>query len=340
MARKTKINILFTCVGRRVALVESFRLAADRLGMKCRIVGTDVDRLSPALYVCDEHLITSPIHNRRYIPQLAALIEKHKIDLLVPTIDTELKSLSDNKDRLERAGARVLVSAPEVIEICQDKRKTYKFLLDHEFGTPATWIARNVKPTDLRFPVFLKPWDGSASKGNAVARHPQQVRYWKKQIPNCLIQEFIRGQEYTCDVYVDFSMRVRCVVPRKRIQARAGEVSKGQTVKRATMMRQCKRLVETLGAGPGVITIQCFLGADGQIKFIEINPRFGGGVPLSIKAGADFPKWLLQELSGRRPRIKFDAWQDRFYMLRYDDAVWCTQTSGRTLRATRARPRR
>jgi carbamoyl-phosphate synthase large subunit len=77
-----------------------------------------------------------------------------------------------------------------------------------------------------------------------------------------------------------------------------------------------------LGAGPGVITLQLFLTNDDKLKFIEINPRFGGGVPLSIKAGADFPKWILQGLHGRRTNIRLDGFKDNLIMLRYDDEVW------------------
>ena len=91
-------------------------------------------------------------------------------------------------------------------------------------------------------------------------------------------------------------------------------------------MSQAARLVETLGAGPGVITLQLFLTPDKKVKFIEINPRFGGGVPLSIKAGADFPKWILQECLGYRPRINATGVKDGLIMLRYDSEVWLENT--------------
>jgi carbamoyl-phosphate synthase large subunit len=71
-----------------------------------------------------------------------------------------------------------------------------------------------------------------------------------------------------------------------------------------------------------VITTQCFLTSSGGIKFIEINPRFGGGVPLAIEAGADFPKWILQQLIGQQPKIAADGFEDKLIMLRYDSEVW------------------
>jgi carbamoyl-phosphate synthase large subunit len=87
-------------------------------------------------------------------------------------------------------------------------------------------------------------------------------------------------------------------------------------------MKQAANLAEKLGAGPGVITLQLFLTSDSKIKFVEINPRFGGGAPLSIKAGANFPKWILQALSGKKPNIRFDGFKDNLIMLRYDSEVW------------------
>ena len=161
----------------------------------------------------------------------------------------------------------------------------------------------------------------------------KELLFFAKRIPNAICQEFIEGTEHTCDVYVDFSMKVRCVVPRKRIEVRAGEVSKAQVVKHLRVMSEAARLVETLGAGPGVITLQLFLTDDDNVKFIEINPRFGGGAPLSIKAGADFPKWILQELLGRRTNIRFDGFKNNLIMLRYDEGVWLEKPDrGRAVR--------
>ena len=77
-----------------------------------------------------------------------------------------------------------------------------------------------------------------------------------------------------------------------------------------------------MSAGPAVITVQLIKNGGNKIHIIEINPRFGGGVPLSIKAGANFPKWILQQLIGVKPRIKMDGFKDELIMLRYDSEVW------------------
>jgi carbamoyl-phosphate synthase large subunit len=318
-----RINVLFTCIGRRVSLLERFRRAAHSLGIKACFLGTDTTPLSPALQVCDASFLVKPTTDPRYIRQLFDIVKDNKVTLIVPTVDLDLGILARNKAAFAKLGCTVLVSEPEVVDICQDKRKTRKFLSAHGFDSPQTFTPREIlAKKKLSFPYFLKPWDGYASRGNAVVKSREELAFFSKRIPHCIVQEFVKGTEYTCDVFVDFDMKVRCVVPRMRIETRSGEVSKGQIVKNKKLMAAAAKVVELLGAGPGVITIQCFFTPAGGIKFIELNPRFGGGAPLAIEAGADFPRWILEQLIGKDPKIVPDGFEDKLIMLRYDSAVW------------------
>jgi len=317
------INVLFTCIGRRVSLLRSFRRAARQLKIKASLFGTDTSELSSALQLCDKRFLIKPTSHPDYIKELLKIVKANKVKLLVPTVDLDLKALANNRRKFASLGCCVLVSRPAVVDVCQNKIKTYRFLVKNGFDTPVTMSARAaLSKRRLNWPCFVKPRDGYASRGNAVVNNRKELLCFTKRIPNAICQEFIKGTEYTCDVYVDFDMKVRCVVPRKRIEVRAGEVSKGQVVKEPVIMSESARLVERLGAGPGVITLQLFLTGKGAVKFIEINPRFGGGVPLSIKAGANFPKWILQELLGGKINIRFDGFKDKLLMLRYDGEVW------------------
>jgi carbamoyl-phosphate synthase large subunit len=318
-----KVSILFTCVGRRVSLLKSFRRAGRQLKTNLSLLGTDTTELSSAMQLCDKGFQVKPTEHTDYIKQLLSIIRANNIKLLIPTVDLDLKLLAQNKPKFAAAGCRVLVSTPDVVGICQDKRKTFRFLVKNGFDTPITMSPRNaLSRKNFSWPCFLKPWDGYASRGTAIAHNREELLFFAKRVPNCIVQEFIKGSEHTCDVYVDFNMKVRCVVPRKRIEVRSGEVSKGQVVKHLRIMDEAARLVEVLGAGPGVITLQLFLTDDEKIKFVEINPRFGGGAPLSIKAGANFPKWILQELLGQKANIHFNGFRDNLIMLRYDCEVW------------------
>jgi carbamoyl-phosphate synthase large subunit len=305
LKNKGELNILFSCIGRRVSLLNSFRKAAKELKISACLIGTDITELSSAMQLCDKTFLVKPIKHPRYISQLLSIVKNNNVKLLIPTVDLDLKLLAKNKPRFTAIGCRVLVSSMQVVDICQDKRKTYRFMLKNGFDTPLTISART-----------------------AIRKSKQKAENTRLNWPpNCIVQEFIKGTEFTCDVYVDFSMKVRCVVPRKRIEIRAGEVSKSQIIKNGNIMHQAAEVVTKLGAGPGVITLQLFLTDDGRVKFIEINPRFGGGVPLSIKAGANFPKWILREILGEKINIRFNGFKDKLIMTRYDAEVWIDHSS-------------
>jgi carbamoyl-phosphate synthase large subunit len=148
--------------------------------------------------------------------------------------------------------------------------------------------------------------------------------------------EFVEGLEHTLDVYVGLTGVPRCVVPRARWQVRSGEVCKGVVVKDRRVMEGGQRVVEALGPSVrGLVTLQCIVTADHRVRFIEINPRFGGGAPLGIAAGADYPAWLIQELCGQTPEIEFDGFRDGVCMLRYDWSVFMPLEENRTPRLTR-----
>ena len=121
---------------------------------------------------------------------------------------------------------------------------------------------------------------------------------------------------------IDFTGQVRCVVPRLRIATRAGEISKGITVKNQDIMSAGKKVAEALPGAIGCLNIQCFQLPNNQIVFIEINPRCGGGVPLSIKAGANYPQWILEMLIQRDVSIAIDDWQEGVVMLRHDESFF------------------
>ncbi len=331
------LRVLFTCIGRRVELLSAFRRAGTDLGIDLQVHGADASRLSPALYHVDKAHIVPPLSDRRYIKTLVDLARKSKIELLVPLIDTELSLLASAVDRFAEVGCRALVSSPSVVQVCRDKIATYRALKAAGIDTPATWTwGEAVKRKRHRFPYFLKPRAGSAAMGNYRVNNREELQAFGKCVTDPIVQEFVDGEEHTLDVYTGFDGRPRCVVPRKRLEVRTGEVSKALVVKDPAIMAAGRSVAQMLAECCGVITVQCMVakgpakpGLPRRIRVIEINPRFGGGVPLAIHAGADFPKWILSELLGKKPRINPTGFRADIAMLRFDDSVFVPNASER-----------
>ena len=316
-------NTLFTSIGRRVSLVQHFRKVLSDLELEGKLVGADMLLSAPAIHVVDKKYQVCRVTDENYIPQLLDICEKEAIDLLIPLIDTELLILAENKERFKEVRTTALISDPDAIRITMDKYNTHKFLTEKSFDAPEVIdVDGALGRDDIEYPLLVKPARGSASIGVTKIESKEDLEYFKDKIPNPILQEYLDGYEHTLDVLVDFDGKVRCVVPRKRLEVRAGEVSKGMTVKDNRIIAIGKRVVEALKGALGPITVQGFLTGDGKFKLTEINPRFGGGHPLAIAAGADYPRWIIEMMLGRDPEIKLDGWEDGLVMLRYDEAVF------------------
>ncbi len=319
----SQFNILFTSVGRRVALIKNFKKSLKELNLLSNIVTTDIKINAPAAFIADFQEGVPHLSDPDYVVILKELCKKHQIKLLIPLIDPELHILSLHQQEFKRIGVTILVSSQETNQICSDKRNTYKFFKKIGVQTPEILNPEEILANpEAKYPFLIKPADGSCSIGVTKIRNARELEFFKDYIPNAIVQEFVVGEEYTLDILVDFQAQVRCVVPRLRIETRAGEISKGVTVKNPALIAAGKKVVEALPGAKGCITVQCFLTLNNEIKFIEINPRFGGGFPLSYQAGADFPGWMIEMMLGRDPDISIDGWLDGIAMLRYDDAIF------------------
>ncbi|MFH1748078.1 MAG: ATP-grasp domain-containing protein [Planctomycetota bacterium] len=314
------LTLLFTCVGRRIELLQSFRAAAKRLGYKLRIVAVDNDVTAPGLICADEPVVVPPAKDPQYLPTLLETVARYQADALIPTTDTDLPVISAHRAEFDAAGCIALIADLDVIRICRNKLKTYRFLHENGIDTPASYTVEEIlSRSQLDFPLFSKPLSGSAGQRVNRINDRLDLEYFTKRYDDLIIQEFVDGQEYTLDAYVGLNGQTRCVVPRARWQVRTGEVCKGVVVKDPRIMAAGRRVVDALGNSPrGVVTLQCILTPDQRIRFIEINPRFGGGAPMAIAAGADFPAWLLQELRGEIAPVTFDGFRHGLCMLRFD----------------------
>ncbi|KPH75932.1 ATP-grasp domain-containing protein [Oceanobacillus caeni] len=316
------INVLITSAGRRVELIKCFKEARDDMNLEGNVVAVDIDNTAPALYHADKHYIISRINDKNYITDLIKVCNEENIHLIVPTIDTELLKLSEYREFIQKnTNARVLISDKSVIEICRNKFNTQRFFIENNFGVPRLIEKKDIENKNYDFPLFIKPLNGSSSINTFKVNSEKELDFFLNYVPNPIVQEYVSGEEYTIDVFTDFESKIITVVPRLRLSTRGGEVNKGLVKKDAIIIKEVIKVIEVLRP-IGHITIQCMKTVDG-IKFIEINPRFGGGAPISIKAGADSPKNLYKLLLGEKLEYN-EEYKDNFLGLRYDEAVFIT----------------
>lgn len=291
-----EIHILVTGVGRRVELMQAFRQAALKLNINLKLYGADMAGTVPALAFCDYTRKVCAMRDPQYIQQLVDICVSDKIDLVMPTIDTDLLVLSQNVEAFEKVGTRVLISKPDKILICRDKNNTGEFFESCGLKAPRTYNNYKVYPGP--YPCFIKPKDGSSSINAFKVKDKDELSVYAGQVEDYIIQPYVSGKEFTIDIFCDFDGNPIYITPRERVQVRAGEVLKTQIHMDVIMIDEAKKLCEAFKpCGP--MTVQLIQDKNtGDNYYIEINPRYGGGAPLSMKSGARSAEALLALLSG------------------------------------------
>jgi len=309
-------NILITSAGRRVSLIKNFQESLKKFNSNGLVFAIDLNpKLSSACQIADDFEKAPRVTDKNYIEFLKEFSIKNKISIIVPTIDTELSILARAKDEFKTIGIDIAISSVEMCETFYLKSTTEKFFKEFGFKTPDNLNSIQ----NVQYPIFAKLNNSSCSVGAEKVDNFERANELQVENSNYVFQEFIDGDEFTVDVFVDQNGDVISVVPRQRLEVRAGEVSKALAIKDRSIIDEVKKIFSKQKGFYGTITVQLFKRGS-EIIFIEINPRFGGGYPLSYRAGSDFAEYLIRDYFGEK-LIYSENWRDRTAMLRYDAEV-------------------
>ncbi len=320
------MKILFTSVGRRVELIQAFKKAGNDLGVELTVIGADISASAPALCFCDETVITCRIKEDNYIPELLSICSEKSVDCLIPTIDTDLLLLSQNKHKFEAIGTKVLISAEDKVGLCRDKNYTADYFISVGLKSPlpvnsVEKYEEALNAGKVGFPAFIKPKDGSSSVDAYKVECMKDLKMYADKIKDYIIQPFISGREFTIDIFCDYDGNPVYITPRERLAVRAGEVLKTKITQDDKMISEMMDLISDYKPC-GQITVQLIRDEKtGDNYYIEINPRFGGGAPLSIKAGADSAKAVIRMINGEHLCYEENAAADGLIYSRFDQSI-------------------
>ena len=285
-----KFNVLVPGAGGPAGIntIKSLKI----IPFKGKIVATDSDNLSAGFFLSDLHYIMPRVDDASFIDTLLKIIKEQNIEVLMPSSGFDIYGYSDNYDLIKEHGAIPIVSKRKVLEICRDKFLSFSFL-SKKF--PFVFTTQSPEKIDT-FPIIAKPRFGKGSKNVILIENKFELEYVTKKFDNMIFQEYLPGTEFTVDVLSDLNEKSIMAIPRIRIDTKAGISVKGKIVRSPVIESLCKSIVEVLGIrGPSCIQLK--ESQNGELKIIEINPRFGGGTIFTTLAGANFPAMLLELLS-------------------------------------------
>jgi carbamoyl-phosphate synthase large subunit len=318
------INILFTSAGRRVELLSLFREAYQALQLAGTIVALDIDPLAPALRIADRHYIVPKFTDPNYVPSIVEICRREQIHMVFPLIDPDIPVLTSHRAAIEATGARLATVSALGAGLTGDKWESVQFFQRLGLAAPQSWLPSTLDPDAAEYPLFIKPRCGSAAKDTFKVKNARELRFFMDYVNQPIIQEFLPGPEITSDVICDLQGETLAVVSRRRIEVRWGEVAKGVTVYDADISSACVRIARELQA-MGPITVQCIM-KQGRPYFNEVNARLGGGAPLGVHAGSDWPRWLLARAAGMACEpAPLGTYKTGVFLTRFDDSYFLTE---------------
>lgn len=310
------MNVLLTSVGRRAYMVKYFK---DALGSDGQVHVCNSDDLTVAFHYADKSVVSPLIYDEQYIPFLLNYCKENEIDLLLSLFDIDLPVLAKHREDFARVGTRIIVSDAKLVEICNDKWKTYLFLKENGFRVPRTYLSLEqvllaLDRGELQYPVIVKPRFGCGSIAMSVAEDEMALLYYFRRNTRTIsrsylqyesaavkekiiYQECLRGQEYGADIINDLEGNYRAAIVKKKIAMRSGETDIARLVDEPVIREEMERLGKLTGH---MANMDCdvFL-VDGQPYVLEMNARFGGGYPFSHMGGCDLPRAIVEWANGK-----------------------------------------
>ena len=222
--------------------------------------------------------------------------------------------------RFEKIGVKVLVNNPEVVRTANDKLKTHDFCLKNGIVVPRIYSHQEVEEGNVVFPIIIKPIMGIGTKGVEIIEDLRTLKAYLPLKEGYFVQHHVNGIEYTIDTISDQNGRILAAAPRERIVVKSGQSVKGRTTKDKRLIEYGKGISSKFGI-KWVACSQCKVTDDRKIFFIEINPRYGTGVSLSIGAGLNIPLLQIKLALGMPIKKEELDFTDNFYMIRYWEEI-------------------
>ncbi|HST99399.1 MAG TPA: ATP-grasp domain-containing protein [Geodermatophilus sp.] len=271
-----------------------------------RVVAGDADSAAAGGALADMAVTLPRGDHPRFVEALVGVCTTHGVDALVSTVAEELPLLAAGAERLAAAGVATWLPDAAAVDVCCDKAAFARAMAAAGVPHPATAAAAD-EVAGVPGPWVVKPLAGRGSRGVRLLDDRSLVVEVLREDAGLIAQTRLTGREFTADALVDRDGSVRVVVPRWREETKAGISVKGRTFASDAVARV---VVAALAAVEltGPANVQGFVADDGTATVVEINPRFSGGLPLTLAAGADVVSAYLAGVRGEPlPELSFRA---------------------------------
>ena len=281
-----------------VAVIRALRAAGHP------VVGADADRLAVGLRLAHDSVVLPSADDPGFVDAVCEAAETHGAHALVSTVAEELIALAEGEAELQASGLATWLPDPTAVHACIDKWRFAQVLEAAGLNGPATALGT---ADGVPGPWIVKPRRGRGSRGVHAVERKDELAWVLPRVDEPIVQTRLDGREFTIDCLVDRDGELAAAVPRWRIETKAGVSTKGRTFADELLCKEAAVVLAAVGL-TGPANVQGFVAVDGSATFVEVNPRFSGGLPLALASGADLVGEYLRGVMGetlRRDRLAF-----------------------------------
>jgi carbamoyl-phosphate synthase large subunit len=301
------ITVLITGVGAIIGygLINSLRKSK----YECRIIGIDIFHDAVGQKWCDTFIQGVRADSEDFIPFINNIVENEKVDLLIPGIEQDLKTLIDNFERLNHT-AKYSLNNKALYQTFDDKKLTYKFLEGIADLIPYVDYSENLfeeAKEKFGLPFILKQDISYASKGVALINEKKDFDFYIDRFGSgCMAQQKldIKNREYTCALFGLGDGTFVNPISLRRELSQEGATKKALNVKvddtlLGTMEKICQKC-----QFEGPTNLQ-FIEYEGKYLLLEINGRVSSSTSMRELFGVNEAEMCVDYyLNDREPETK------------------------------------
>ena len=264
-------------------------------GEPVEMLAADIDPYAAGLYLvgADRRFLLPRGDDPRFASDLLARCSREGIDVVVPTVDTELLPLARMRTEFE---AKLVLASEATLAVCLDKWELAQRCASR-VRVPWTVVVDGAfDPDAIELPAIVKPRSGSGSRGIRLVERRSELEALERD-GTLLVQEHLPGPEHSLDVLARSDGHVAAVVPRERLKVDSGIAVTGRTLHDDGLDAFAREVAAAIELTT-VANVQVKEDADGEPALLEVNPRFPGTMPLTIAAGVDMPRLAIGEALG------------------------------------------
>lgn len=257
-------------------------------------VAVDADPAAVGLRLADDRSVVPPAHHPDFAEAVADIAARTGAGALVATVAEELPALARATDRLAAAGLATWLPDPAAVDRCLDKWCFAQVAAHAGVPVPPTALG---DAGDVPGPWIVKPRRGRGSRHVTAADDAAELAAALVLVPDPIVQTRAGGREFTADALVARGGALAGLVARWRLDTKGGISTRGETFVHPAVTEHVTAVLDAVGL-EGPANVQGFVDEDGTVLLTEVNPRFSGGLPLSLAAGADLVGEYLRGIAG------------------------------------------